>query len=48
MDANSPAYGGRLTLFASSPALPLWYINLPLFTFTGNIECLVKNKTVLV
>ena len=33
-DANSPAFGERLTLFclvSRSPALPLWYINLPLF-----------------
>ena len=29
--ANSPAFGGRLIrFFASSPALPLWYINVPL------------------
>ena len=47
-DANSPAFGGRLALFASSPALPLRYINLPLVTSTINIEYLVKNKTDLV
>ena len=34
-----------LCFFASSPALALWYINLPLFTSTINIEYLVKNKT---
>ena len=37
-----------LRFFASSPAIPLWYINLPLFTSTINIEYSVKNKTVLV
>ena len=50
-DANSPAFGERetdLPFFASSPSLPLWYINLPLFTSTINIEYLVKNKTDLV
>ena len=31
--------------FAASPALPLWYINLPLFMSTINIEYLVKDKT---
>ena len=40
--------GDLLHFFASSPALPLWYINLPLFTSTINIEYLVKNKTDLV
>ena len=39
---------GDLRFFASSPALPLWYINLPLFTSTINIEYLVKNKPDLV
>ena len=39
---------GDLRFFASSPALPLWYINLLLFTSTINIEYLVKNKTDLV
>ena len=39
---------GDLHFFASSPTLPLWYINLPLFTSTINIEYLVKNKTDLV
>ena len=37
-----PLLAGDLRFFASSPALPLWYINLPLFTFTINIEYLVK------
>ena len=36
---------GDLRFFASSPALLLWYINLPLFASTINIEYLVKNKT---
>ena len=40
-----PLLVGDLRFFASSPALPLWYINLPLFTSTVNIEYLVKNKT---
>ena len=40
-----PHLAGDLCFFASSPALPLWYINLPLFTSTINIEYLVKNKT---
>ena len=40
-----PLLAGDLRFFASSPALPLWYINLPLFTSTINIEYLVKNKT---
>ena len=39
---------GDLRFFASSPALLLWYINLPLFTSTINIEYLAKNKTDLV
>ena len=39
-----PLLAGDLRFFASSPALPLWYINLPLFTSTINIEYLVKNK----
>ena len=43
-----PLLGGDLRSFSSSPALPLWYINLPLFTSTINIEYLVKNKTDLV
>ena len=44
-----PLLAGDLRFFASSPALPLWYINLPLFTSTViNIEYLVKNKTDLV
>ena len=43
-----PLLAGDLRFFASSPALPLWYINLPLFTSTINIEYLVKNKTDLV
>ena len=40
-----PLLAGDLSFFASSPALPLWYINLPLFTSTINIEYLAKNKT---
>ena len=43
-----PLLAGDLRFFASSPALLLWYINLPLFTCTINIEYLVKNKTDLV
>ena len=43
-----PLLVGDLRFFALSPALPLWYINLPLFTSTINIEYLVKNKTDLV
>ena len=43
-----PLLAGDLRFFASSPALPLWYITLPLFTSTINIEYLVKNKTDLV
>ena len=43
-----PLLAGDLRFFASSPALPLWYINLLLFTSTINIEYLVKNKTDLV
>ena len=43
-----PLLAGDLRFFASSPALPLWYISLPLFTSTINIEYLVKNKTDLV
>ena len=43
-----PLFAGDLRFFASSPALPLWYINLPLFTSTINIEYSVKNKTDLV
>ena len=43
-----PLLAGDLRFFASSPALLLWYINLPLFTSTINIEYLVKNKADLV
>ena len=43
-----PLLAGDLRFFALSPALPLWYINLPLFMSTINIEYLVKNKTDLV
>ena len=43
-----PLLAEDLRFFASSPALPLWYINLLLFTSTVNIEYLVKNKTDLV
>ena len=43
-----PLLAGDLRFFASSHALPLWYINLPLFTSTITIEYLLKNKTVLV
>ena len=43
-----PLLAGDLCFLASSPALLLWYINLPLFTSTINIEYLVKNKTDLV
>ena len=43
-----PLLAGDLRFFVSSPALPLWYITLPLFTSTINIEFLVKNKTDLV
>ena len=43
-----PLLVGDLHFFASSPALPLRYINLPLVTSTINIEYLVKNKTDLV
>ena len=31
-----PLLAGDLRFFASSPALPLWYINLPLFTSAIN------------
>ena len=37
-----PLLVGDLRFFASSPALPFWYINLLLFTSTINIEYLVK------
>ena len=37
-----PLLAGDLRFFASSPALPLWYINLLLLTSTINIEYLVK------
>ena len=43
-----PLLAGDLRFFVSSPALPLWFINVPLFTSTINIEYLVKNKTDLV
>ena len=43
-----PLLAGDLRFFASSQALPLWHINLPLLTSTINIEYLVKNKTDLV
>ena len=43
-----PLLAGDLRFFASSPTLPLWYINLLLFTSTINIEYLVKNETDLV
>ena len=43
-----PLLAGDLRFFASSPALPFWYINLPLYKSTINIEYLVKNKTNLV
>jgi len=43
-----PLLAGDLRFFALSPALPLWYVNLPLFKSTINIEYLVKNKTDLV
>ena len=43
-----PLLAGDLRFFALSPVLPLWYINLPVFTSTINIEYLVKNKTDLV
>ena len=41
LDANSSAFGGRLTLFCLVSRSPTWYLNLPLFTST-NIEYLVK------
>ena len=48
-DANCSRFWRETYAFvASSPALPLWYITLPLFTSTINIEYLVKNKTDLV
>ena len=40
-----PLLAGELCFFSSSPALPLWYINVPLFTCTLNIEYLVKSET---
>ena len=43
-----PLLVGDLRFFASFPALQLWYIHLPLFTSTINIEYLVKYKTDLV
>ena len=43
-----PLLAEDLRSFSLSPALPLSYINLPLFTSTINIEYLVKNKTDLV
>ena len=43
-----PLLAGDWRFFASSLALLLWYINLPLFTSTINIDYLVKNKTDLV
>ena len=43
-----PLLAGDLRFSVSSPALPLWFINVPLFTSTINIEYLVKNKTDLV
>ena len=43
-----PLLAGGLPFFVSSHALPLWYINLPFFTSTINIEYLVKNETDLV
>ena len=33
-----PLLVGDLRFFTSSPTLPLWYINLPLFTCTTNID----------
>ena len=39
-----PLLAGDLRFFASSPALPLWYINLP---STINIEYLVKDWTLI-
>ena len=46
-DANSTTFNlaGDLRFFASSPTLPLLYINLLLFTSTINVEYLVKNET---
>ena len=43
-----PLLAGDLCFSALSPALPLWYINLPLFMSTINIEYSIKNKTDLV
>ena len=43
-----PLLAGDLRFFALSPALLLWYINLPLFTSTIITEYLVKNKIDLV
>ena len=40
-----PLLVGDLRFFALSPALPLWYINLPLFTSTINIEYLVEKQS---
>ena len=36
-----PLLAGDLRFFALSPALPLWYINLPLFKSTTNIEYVI-------
>ena len=35
IDVNSPLLAGDLHFFALSPTLPLWYLNLPLFTPTN-------------
>ena len=40
-----PLLAGDLRFFASSPALPLCYRNLPLVTSTINIEYQIKDKT---
>ena len=48
--ANSPAFGGRLTLFCLVSRSPALVHKCPTFNFTStvNIEYLVKNKTDLV
>ena len=47
-DANSPAFGGRLTLFCLVSRSPALVHKSPDFYVHYNIEYLVKNKTNLV
>ena len=47
-DANSPAFGGRHTLFCLVSRSPALVHKSPAFTSTINIEYLVKNKADLV